>query len=281
MSAVTFPLYTLKKQTTASAGQDVMVSAFSLPFSHTDSFKRQFGIDLASSDELRRRVFALRCQVFCEELGFGMEQVEGHESDHYDAHSLHCLIQHKPSATEVGCVRLVLPGERGGSLPFESFGLRYVDRKLFDWRQIDPTRCCEISRLAVLDSFRRPLRDDNATKSRARDLPSVVLALYQAVIALTLDRNFDWIFMVGEPRLARHLDLYGIHMRQISPKFEYFGPRAVFVASKSDFQAAVNGWNGGRQELYDFVATQLLEPTLESTLEPAEVSIPDSLRHRA
>lgn len=238
-----------------------MVSALSLPFSHTDSFKRQFDIDLASSDDLRRRVFALRCQVFCEELGFGMTQVEGHESDHYDAHSLHCLIRYQPSATEVGCVRLVLPGGRGGSLPFESFGLRYVDRKLFDWRQIDPTRCCEISRLAVLDSFRRPLRDDNATKSRARDLPSVVLALYQAIIAMSLDRGFEWNFMVGEPRLARHLDLYGIHMRQISPTFEYFGPRAVFVASKADFQAAVDGWSCGRLDLYEFVAQRLLGAT--------------------
>jgi N-acyl amino acid synthase of PEP-CTERM/exosortase system len=242
-----------------------MVSALTLPFSHTDSFKRQFDTQLASSDDMRRRVFALRCKVFCEELGFAMTQAGGHESDQYDQHSLHCLIQHKPDAADVGCVRLVLPGERGGNLPFEKFGLLHVDRKLLDWRELDPTRCCEVSRLAVLESHRRPWRADTATqahadesKTRTRDLPSVVLALYQAIIAMSLDRDFEWNFMVGEPRLARHLDLFGIRMRQISPTFEYFGPRAVFVASKADFQAAVDGWRGDRRALYDFVEQQLV-----------------------
>lgn len=242
-----------------------MASALSLPlphtdcFSHTDSFKRQFSIQLASSDALQRRAFALRCQVFCTELGFGMTQAEGRESDHYDSHSLHCLIQHRASGTDVGCVRLVLPGERGGQLPFESFGVRYIDRELLDWRELDPTRCCEISRLAVLDGYRHPIRgSDESSKTRARDLPSVALALYQATIALALDRGFDKIFMVGEPRLARHLGTLGIHMRQVSPTFEYFGPRAVFVAENADFQAAVDGWHAERQALYGFVAGALL-----------------------
>lgn len=251
-----------------------MVSALTLPLSHTDSFKRQFDIQLASSDEIRRRAFALRCQVFCEELGFGMTQADGHESDPYDNHSLHCLIQHKTAAADVGCVRLVLPGERGGNLPFEKFGLLHVDRKLLDWRELDPTRCCEVSRLAVLETHRRPWRADastqahaDAAKTRTRDLPSVVLSLYQAIIAMSLDRDFEWNFMVGEPRLARHLDLFGIRMRQVSPTFEYFGPRAVFVASKADFQAAVDGWSSERQDLYAFVAQSLFgtKPALKDT----------------
>lgn len=239
--------------------------ASSLQSSPTISgFQQLFDVQLADTEALRRRVSQVRYQVFCEELGFGMTHRDGHEQDDYDASSVHCLIHHRPSATDIGCVRLVLPGDRGGNLPFEKFGLRHVDRKLLDWRKLDPTRCCEISRLAVTAAFRRPIRaqgpvsiDAETSGHHQKRLPSVVLALYQAVIALTLSRQFEWIFMVGEPRLQRHLESCGIAMRQISPTFEYFGPRAVFVADNAAFQTAVNEWDNDRKDLYRFIYAQM------------------------
>jgi N-acyl amino acid synthase of PEP-CTERM/exosortase system len=229
------------------------------------NFQQLFDVQLADTEELRRRVSQVRYQVFCEELGFGMSHRDGHEQDDYDASSVHCLIHHRPSGTDVGCVRLVLPGMRGGNLPFEKFGLRHVDRKLLDWRKLDPTRCCEISRLAVTSAFRRPIRaqgpvsiDAEATLGHhAKRLPTVVMALYQAVIALTLSRQFEHIFMVGEPRLQRHLGSCGIAMQQISPTFEYFGPRAVFVADNAAFQTAINEWDNERKDLYRFIYSQM------------------------
>ncbi|MET0380262.1 MAG: PEP-CTERM/exosortase system-associated acyltransferase [Spongiibacteraceae bacterium] len=244
-----------------------MVSALPLPSSYTDSFKRQFDIQLASSDELRQRVFDLRFRVFCEELGYAMKNRDGLESDAHDQSSLHCLVHHLPTQTDVGCVRVVLPRERGGGLPFETFGLRYVDRKLLDWSKLDPTRCCELSRLAVIDEFRRPLAlsDANApvgatTSANRRSrlqLPSVGLALYQATIALTLQHQFEWVFMVGEPRLQRHVLTFGIHMRQVSPTFEYFGQRAVFVTTMADTLATIDAWDSDKKDLYRFVNQRL------------------------
>lgn len=237
-------------------------------------FSQRFDVIGADSDALRSRVFDLRFQVFCEELGFAMAHRNGLESDTYDTSSLHCLVHHRATATtpasDAGCVRLVKPGVRGGGLPFESFGLRYIDRKLLDWRQLDPTSCCEISRLAVVNEYRRPLQvfdtpptaDNMVTiedrRQRSGRMPLVVLALYQAVIALTLHNQFAWIFMVGEPRLQRHLLTYGIRMRQVSPTFDYFGTRAVFVSERADFQAAIDGWNADKRDLYTTVHTQLL-----------------------
>lgn len=239
-------------------------SLYSLPA--PCGFQQQFDVQLADTEELRRRVSQVRYQVFCEELGFGMAHRDGHEQDDYDASSVHALIHHRPTATDVGCVRLVLPGTRGGSLPFEKFGLLHVDRKLLDWRKLDPTRCCEISRLAVISAFRRPIRAQGPVSVDAegmpaahpKRLPSVVMALYQAVIALTLSRQFESIFMVGEPRLQRHLESCGIGMRQVSPTFEYFGPRAVFVADNAAFQTAVNEWDDERKNLYRFVYSQMV-----------------------
>ena len=242
-------------------------------------FGRHFSVILADAEAERERVFDLRFRVFCEELGFAMKNRNGLESDDYDNSSLHCLIHHNPSHTDVGCVRLVLPGERGGGLPFEKFGLRYVDRTLLDWRKLDPTRCCEISRLAVLDEFRRPLKVFDATanannvsafverRQTPRRMPPVALALYQAMVALTLHHQFEHTFMVGEPRLQRHLASYNITMHQISPTFEYFGQRAVFVTTRADCEATVESWNADKRDLYRFVYQSLtgsLPPTSDA-----------------
>lgn len=259
-----------------------MVSAHSLPFSHTDSFKRQFDIQLASSDDLRQRIFDLRYRVFCEELGYAMDNRDGRESDKYDQSSLHCLVHHRPTQQDVGCVRVVVPRERGGGLPFETFGLRYVDRKLLDWSKLDPTKCCELSRLAVIDEFRRPLALSDAntpadvsgpTSRRNRmQLPSVVLMLYQATIALTLQHEFNWVFMVGEPRLQRHVLTYGIHMRQVSPTFEYFGQRAVFVTTMADTLATIDAWDANKMDLYQYV-NQRLTGNMPDTINEAARNI--------
>ena len=232
--------------------------------STVNTFQQLFDVQLADTETLRRRVSQVRYQVFCEELGFAMTHRDGHEQDDYDASSLHCLIHHRPSAADIGCIRLVLPGPRGGGLPFEKFGVQHIDRKLLDWRKLDPTRCCEISRLAVVSAFRRPalvpsLRSatDLNQPHTLKRLPAVAQALYQSVIALILAREFESMFMVGEPRLQRHLASCGIPMRQISPTFEYFGPRAVFVIDNSSLKQAVSEWENERLDLYQLVYQQM------------------------
>lgn len=226
-------------------------------------FANTYQIALADSPELRARVFRLRCSVFCQELGFAMKQEQGLEADSYDDQSLHCLLTHRASGEDIGCIRLVLPRERGGGLPFEGFGLRYVDRKLLDWKQLDPRLCCEVSRLAVSPTFRhRPTAGESRQASRA---PVVAISLYHAVIALILDRGYESVFMVIEPRLGRHLQRYGIQLQQISPEFEHYGSRATFVTTREQLLWEVDHWRREWRGVYDEVHHQLLgwRPSLQ------------------
>ena len=95
---------------------------------HSSKGAQDFGLNyhmqLADSEALRRRVYELRYRVFCHELGYAMDQQEGREADGYDGHSLHTLLTHPQTNSDVGCIRLVLPLQRGGGLPFEGVGLR-------------------------------------------------------------------------------------------------------------------------------------------------------------
>lgn len=232
-----------------------------------DDFARTFEIAVADTDALRERVYQLRHRVFCDELGYAMKSDGALEADQYDAQSLHCLLRHKASNTDTGCVRLVLSLAGGGGLPFESFGLRYVDRKLFDWKQIDSTRCCEISRLAVAANFRRRAGEFNNPEGIGDDadsdsfmhrrFPFIAVSLYHAVIAQVLRRGYRWIFMVVEPRLQRHLQRYGVRVEQISPTFEYFGSRAVYMTTGEQFAREVESWGEELRGLYANVHRQL------------------------
>lgn len=229
---------------------------------HSSNGARDFGLhyhmQLADSEALRRRVYELRYQVFCRELGYAMTQQEGREADSYDSHSLHTLLIHPDSNTDVGCIRLVLPLQRGGGLPFEGFGLRYVDPHLLDWKKLDPTQCCEVSRLAVAPDFRQRL----AQAGNNVDAPVIALSLYHAVIAQILELGYQWIFMVVEPRFSRHLQRYGIKLQQISPAFEYYGSRAAFVTTRDQLLYEVEQWRAGWRGLFDDVHDQLYGPAL-------------------
>lgn len=221
-------------------------------------FGRNYHMQLADTEALRQRVYELRYQVFCRELGYAMTQQEGREADSYDGHSLHTLLTHAESNTDIGCIRLVLPLSRGGGLPFEGFGLRYVERHLLDWKKLDPTSCCEVSRLAVAPDFRQRLAQSGNTV----DAPVIALSLYHAVISQILELGHQWIFMVVEPRFSRHLQRYGIKLQQISPAFEYYGSRAAFVTTRDQLLYEVDHWRDGWRQLFDDVHEQLYGQTL-------------------
>lgn len=224
-----------------------------LPASLAEAFAHLFNIRMMSAHQ-RPRIHQLRYRVFCEELGYGMRHEDGHERDDYDDAALHCLLHHQPSASDVGCFRL-LGRPRAGQLPCEQFGLPFVDPQLFDLQSIDLNDACEVSRLAVTPDFRRPLGFGG--DGRSQRFSFGVVSLYHAVIALILDGGYAWSFMVGEPRLQRHLLRWGINWQQISPTFEYYGSRAVFVSSREQLQRDVAAWPSGWRELYETVRQQL------------------------
>lgn len=219
-----------------------------------EAFASSFSIGLGAPAD-RERIFQLRYRVFCQELGYGMSHRDGHESDPYDAAARHCLLSYLPSQSDIGCFRLVTAqGERG--LPCEAFGLPFVDRSRFDLAAVDLSRACEVSRLAVVPDFRRPVAFAGSD-TRAQRFPFGVVSLYYAVIALILEGGHPWSFMVAEPRLQRHLARWGIRWQQISEPFEYYGARAVFVSSREQLQRDVAEWPPNWRALYEHVRAQL------------------------
>lgn len=223
-----------------------------------DIFAADFNVSIVRPAQCRR-VFQLRYRVFCEELGYGMAHRDGHESDVFDDQAIHYLLAHHRQRIDVGCARLI-SGSRGQGLPFERFGVPHVDPALFDMGQVDLSQCCEVSRLAVTPEFRRPLQLPGDA-GRVQRFPFGVVSLYYASIALILQGGYAHAFMVAEPRLQRHLLRWGMHWRQISPEFEYYGSRAVFTASREALAANVAALPPGWRSLYDTVCDQLAAST--------------------
>lgn len=229
----------------------------------TSRFSRRFDIFLADTDSLRQRVYQVRHRVFCQELGFAMQSDGEFETNEYDDHSLQLLMRDRFTNTDIACVRVVEPLKRGGGLPFEAFGLRYIDRKLLDWKKLDPMRCCELSRLAILESVRRPSSPgadapECGDIAIAKDLRALIpVALSYAGLSLSLARDYEWIFMGGELRLQRFITRYGLNSRQISPLFDYYGQRAIFVLSRNQLLADMRKWKPEWLGFYRYIDNKL------------------------
>lgn len=224
-------------------------------------FNRTFELLLAADEALQQRAAAIRRELFADRLSDHPAKVD-------DTQGVDCLLRHRPSGLDAGCVRLVFPDAGGGGLPFERYGLRYIDRSRFDWKQLDAQHCCEISQLAVSAQFRRRPGEydsaagvadgDDTDRFTRRRFPFIAVVLYHASIVLVLQRGYRHVFMTIEPRLQRHLQRHGITVRQISAVFEGEGQRAVYMTTAEQLKIEMSGWSPELKGLYSIVHTQLL-----------------------
>lgn len=204
-------------------------------------FADTFSVIPATTAELREKVYQLRHQVYCDELGYEPRRASLLEHDAYDARSIHCLLFHKASQTYAGCVRLVLPDgdDVDDQLPFESSCSQSLDWDFDAAGQTPRARYGEISRLAITANFRRrrgevtlgdsdSLALDGADQNDRRLFPSVALGLYVAITAMGLNKGLDGVFAMMEPRLARQLRRFGIVFTQVGAQVEHRGVRAPF-----------------------------------------------------
>ncbi len=58
-----------------------------------EGFSKYFRINAALDEDLKDEVFRIRHSVYCEDLQFESMRPDGREIDHYDAHSVHCLLR--------------------------------------------------------------------------------------------------------------------------------------------------------------------------------------------
>lgn len=208
-------------------------------------FDRYFSVIPANNEELIKKVYTIRHQVYCEELGYEAQRANHLEFDDYDLRSIHCLLFHKPSQTFAGCIRLILADNYD---PSAKFPLEHVCNDKFEWELNSPSgderrKYGEISRLAITANFRRRRGEsqhpdggseaiDDPDEDARRRFPSVALGLYVAITAMGLNQGLDGVFAMMEPRLARQLRRFGILFEQAGEAVEHRGIRAPFYISK-------------------------------------------------
>lgn len=233
-------------------------------------FADTFSVIPANTAELRERVYQLRHQVYCVELGYEPRRASQLEHDAFDARSLHCLLFHKASQTYAGCVRLVLPegDDLDEHLPFESSCSQSLEWDFDAAGQTPRARYGEISRLAITANFRRRRSEaaldddsadalDSAADSDRRLFPSVALGLYVAITAMGLNQGLDGVFAMMEPRLARQLRRFGIVFTQVGAEVEHRGVRAPFFIHRDQL---FNNLKPQCRELLDKIQRQLHLP---------------------
>jgi len=229
------------------------------------TFKQYFEFVPALTDELRDEAYRIRHRVYCEELGFEPEQRDRRERDEYDAHSLQCLIRRMPGGAYAACTRLVFarPGDPFYPLPFERTCAKATDRWIVDPRALPRGRIAEVSRLAVIADYRRrlgeqteaaPLTDASFTAAPMPRFPYLMIGLYLGTVELASLRGVDTLFVLTEPKLAKHFARLGVEIKQIGSAVEHRGKR---IPSMMNVQSIIAGLNAVVRPLYDVIAEEI------------------------
>lgn len=210
------------------------------------NFTRYFRVHLATTRQQRRYAYAIRYQVYAEELGWEPLDETRLETDSCDDYAHHCLLEHKRSGEIAGCVRLVTPpvGRHDAKLPCQLHEIPLgEDQK----QRLQPGEVGEISRLAVPSGFRRRAREAGKpfildehnttsiyTEEERRNFPNISIGLYLSAIATVDLCGLARVLVVMEPRLQRHLKRFGLVFHQISGSFDLRGTRALFELPRSE-----------------------------------------------
>lgn len=240
-------------------------------YSVANNFSQYFRIKFADTKELRQEAFKIRYGVYAEELGWEPTNDSKMETDDCDEYAFHCLLEHKRTGVFAGCVRLVIPpvSDPHQPLPFEKSCLPSAKKDVIDSTQLPRGSFGEISRLAVLASFRRREKETKTpfvikevnpetvyTEDERRNFPNIAMGLYLAAVALSDICNHQNMFVMMEPRLNRRLTRFGLPFVQCGEEMNYHGMRAMFYLPRSGFYSQLNP---ELLELYKIIHSDLLD----------------------
>lgn len=240
-------------------------------FSIADNFSQFFSVKFANTKELRQEAYKIRYGVYSKELGWEPSNEKEMETDEYDYCSYHCLLEHKRTQTYAGCIRLVIPpaADPKLQLPFEKNCGHSARTEIIDSTKLPRGSFGELSRLAVLESFRRRDKEKNVpyvlkeidvktvyTEDERRNFPNIAMGLYLAGVALAEILNHQSIFVMMEPRLNRRLKRFGLPFLQVGDVIDYHGNRAMFNLPRNDFNSQLTK---EMAEFYSLIHDELYE----------------------
>lgn len=227
-----------------------------------ETFQQMFELVPALGDAAREQVYRIRHDVYCRDLGWEPVREDGLESDEFDRHSLHCLLRRRATGEPVGCTRLILarPEAPEHPLPFEQSCGEVLDRSIADPAKLPRHTIGEVSRLAVLNSFRQrrgeeaaavPMSDDDfgGPGPQAR-FPFVPVSLYLGAAAIARRFDIEHVFVLTEPRLASHFSRIGFDIRTVGGAIEHRGVRVPSLLSSSK---VVSGLRPMIRPMYDVI----------------------------
>ncbi|MGB1198968.1 MAG: PEP-CTERM/exosortase system-associated acyltransferase [Thalassotalea sp.] len=240
-------------------------------YSVAENFNQYFKIRLANTKALRQEAYKIRYGVYSAELGWEPENKLQMEMDEYDNYSYHCLLEHRRTGTFAGCIRYIMPSPNApkSKLPFEASCMHSANKEVFDTDSLPRGSFGEISRLAVLATFRRREKERNKpyvlkeidpatiyTKEEHRNFPHIAMGLYLGCLALASLCKHQGAVVMMEPRLNRRLKRFGLPFEQIGDVMDYHGQRAMFFIGEKDFY---RGLTEQLEALYSIIYKDIVE----------------------
>ncbi|MBX3629785.1 MAG: PEP-CTERM/exosortase system-associated acyltransferase [Nitrosomonas sp.] len=200
------------------------------------SFKQYFEIVPALTEDLKREAYRIRHSVYCEDLKYEPLRPDQLESDEYDAYALHLLIHSVKYDIFIGCVRVIIPptDDPDWLLPFEKICAHALNRSIIDPTKLPRKQIAEISRLAVISSFRRRkgeatnpinLSEEDFNHNPVPRFPYIPLGLYYGAIELARLHDIEVFFILTEERLANHFNKLGMQIEFIGAPLKHRGLR--------------------------------------------------------
>lgn len=233
----------------------------------TSHYQKYFYTIKATTSELQKLAYHLRYQVYFEEQRMIPAQAiqDDIETDIWDSHSIHCLQFHKPSNQPVANVRLIpLETNTTLTLPIEQHYIKTFDFQGTPVRNLRQGKTGEVSRMAILSSFRRrnsdksysPVTDENNSGKGNKRFPInyMPMSLAFTAIILMMEAHLDYGAALMEPRLARLLMRFGIELQQIGEPMDYFGLRAPYLIYPDK---TYQGLPANYKALFDFIKQEL------------------------
>lgn len=216
-----------------------------------EGFSQLFELTPALDEVSRDQVYRIRHDVYCRDLGWEPVREDRREIDEFDRHSFHCLLRRRGTGEPVGCTRLILtrPEDPGHPLPFEDSCRTVLDDALAGPPRADRRRMGEVSRLAVLNTYRQRKGEPGTAVSLSEDdfgssglrtrFPFIPVSLYLGAAAIALRFGIENVFVLTEPRLARHFGRIGFDIQPVGGSILHRGSRVPSLLSSSKVVAGL------------------------------------------
>ena len=235
------------------------------PLNLGNTFKQHFEIIPAFSEALKKEVYRVRHQVYCEDLKFEPERSDRYETDEHDSYSLHLLMRSVKTDEFIGCTRLVRPrtAEPHQPLPFEIACADTLDKTIVDPAKLPRSSIAEVSRLAIIARYRRrkgearseiSISDEDFGTSTQPRFPYIPIGLYLGTTELARLNGIDTLFVLTEERLASHFGKLGFQLQFIGNPVEHHGER---IPSMMSVSRIIEGMRPMLRPLYDTIATDI------------------------